>query len=69
MEDDGKQSMRQTEPQEIGRDNRHGGRMDEWSSQRRSTWSKELSICQRVMKIASLLLAVHIREGSLRIHF
>lgn len=30
--DDGKQSTRQTELQEVGWDNRHGRRVDEWSS-------------------------------------
>lgn len=46
--------MRQTELQEMGRDTRLGRRMDEWRRQRKSIWPKQLSICQQIMKIASV---------------
>lgn len=62
------QSMRQTELQEIGWDNRHGGRMDEWSS--KSPCNKGTEHMPAGNKNSqSLLSAMYITERSLRTEF
>lgn len=55
------QSMRQRELQKIAWDNRHRGRMEEWSSRRKSLWNN-LNTCQKAVRTASPYYQLHTEQ-------